>query len=129
MFTADVIDAETADRMGLVNRVVEDEILKEVTCRFAEKLAGGAPIALSLLKKILNQSDRLDLQASMEVETGARSSVWIRRTTRKASPPSRKKATCFQGSMTGFVNTRHGLTRAGCGFPKSRPRSSVRICP
>jgi 2-(1,2-epoxy-1,2-dihydrophenyl)acetyl-CoA isomerase len=70
MFTADVIDAETADRMGLVNRVVEDEKLKEVTCRFAEKLAGGAPIALSLLKKILNQSDRLDLQASMEVETG-----------------------------------------------------------
>ncbi|MDD2672077.1 MAG: enoyl-CoA hydratase-related protein, partial [Syntrophales bacterium] len=71
MFTADVIDAETAGRIGLVNRVVDDAQLREVTYQLAERLSRGAPIALGLLKKILNQSDRIDLQASMEMETGA----------------------------------------------------------
>ncbi len=71
MFTADVIDAETANSIGLVNRVVDDAQLRDVTYQFAEKLAKGAPIALGLMKKVLNQSDRMDLQASLDMETGA----------------------------------------------------------
>lgn len=70
MFTADVIDSETAEKIGLVNRVVPDDLLREETYRFAGKLAKGAPISLAFIKKMLNQSDRLDLQASLEVETG-----------------------------------------------------------
>jgi 2-(1,2-epoxy-1,2-dihydrophenyl)acetyl-CoA isomerase len=70
MFTGDVIDSETAREIGLVNRIVDDDKLADYTWTFAEKLAKNAPIAMGLMKKILNQSDKLDLQASIEMETG-----------------------------------------------------------
>ncbi|MDQ5988049.1 MAG: 1,2-epoxyphenylacetyl-CoA isomerase [Syntrophus sp. SKADARSKE-3] len=70
MFMGDVIDSETARKIGLVNRIVDDDKLEDYTWTFAEKLAKNAPIALGLMKKILNQSDKLDLQASIEMETG-----------------------------------------------------------
>lgn len=70
MFTGDIINADKAFQIGLVNRVVEDEKLWEETRRFAEQLARYAPIAIGLMKKILNQSDKLDLQAGIELETG-----------------------------------------------------------
>ncbi|MDD5168881.1 MAG: enoyl-CoA hydratase [Syntrophales bacterium] len=70
MFTGDVIDAETAGEIGLVNRIVDDDKLADYTWTFADKLTKNAPIAMGLMKKILNQSDKLDLQASIEMETG-----------------------------------------------------------
>ncbi|HOU78268.1 MAG TPA: hypothetical protein PLM69_09105, partial [Syntrophales bacterium] len=37
---------------------------------FARRLSRYAPLAIGLMKKILNQSDKLDLQAGIELETG-----------------------------------------------------------
>jgi 2-(1,2-epoxy-1,2-dihydrophenyl)acetyl-CoA isomerase len=70
MFTGDIIDAEKAYRLGFVNRVIPDERLWEETLRFADKLSSNAPVALAIMKKLLNQSDKLDLQAALELETG-----------------------------------------------------------
>lgn len=68
-FTADIITSDTALQLGFVNQVVEDAELKDATYKFAEKLAASAPIALSLIKKILNESDGLDLKKALELET------------------------------------------------------------
>ncbi len=69
MYTADLIDAYTAFEIGVVNRVIEDEILKETTYQFAKRLADAAPIAIGLMKKIINRSDNLDLNDVLEFET------------------------------------------------------------
>jgi len=68
MFTADLIDAETALSLKIVNKVVEDTELKEVTYKFAARLAQSAPIALGLIKTMINRSDNLDLESTLELE-------------------------------------------------------------
>lgn len=68
MFTADLIDAETALSLKIVNKVVEDAELKEVTYKFAARLAQSAPIALGLIKTMINRSDNLDLESTLELE-------------------------------------------------------------
>ena len=70
MFTGDVIDAAKAYEIGLVNRLIDDDKLWEETSIFAAQLTRYAPVAIGLMKKILNQSDKLDLQAGIELETG-----------------------------------------------------------
>lgn len=68
MFTADLIDAETALKLGVVNQVVEDAQLEEATYAFANRMAAGAPLALALMKRVLNQSDNYDLATTLEFE-------------------------------------------------------------
>jgi len=68
MFTADLIDAETAMKLGAVNQVVEDAELQEVTYKFAERMAASAPISIALMKRVLNQSDNYDLATTLEFE-------------------------------------------------------------
>jgi 2-(1,2-epoxy-1,2-dihydrophenyl)acetyl-CoA isomerase len=69
-FTGDVIDAETAERKGLFNKVVDDDTLEEETLKMARKLAEGPPIALAMMKKLFNMSSQIDLETCIEVETG-----------------------------------------------------------
>lgn len=57
----DIISAEEALEMGLVNRVVALSELDEFVDGWARRLAAGPPIALSMTKSLLNQS----LEASM----------------------------------------------------------------
>lgn len=68
MFTADLIDASAAHSLGLVNRVIEDEQLFEVTQEFAKKLANSAPLALRLIKRTLNRHDAMPLENLLEHE-------------------------------------------------------------
>lgn len=60
---ADIIDAQEAVRIGLVNRVVSPDELDAAVAEWAGALAGGASIALGLTKRILNDS----LQSTMEM--------------------------------------------------------------
>ena len=49
-------DANTAERWGLINKVVSDESLQEETEKLAKQLANGASIAHSHAKSLLNKS-------------------------------------------------------------------------
>ena len=69
MFSAQAIDAESACRLGMVNRVVGNDCLLETTYKFAEELLKCAPVALRLMKKILNSSEKLDFPTIVEIET------------------------------------------------------------
>ena len=68
MFTADLIDSATADKLGLINKVVADEELSTETYAFAEKLKNSAPLAIGLIKQTLNNTDTLTLQNLLSQE-------------------------------------------------------------
>lgn len=67
LWTGDFIGAEEAHRIGLVNRVCEDDRLMAETHAFATRLAGGPPVQQRLIKKLVYQSLRTDLRTSLEL--------------------------------------------------------------
>lgn len=71
IFTAEVIDAAEAARIGLVNRVVPPAALAEETTRLAERLAAGPPLALRLAKRLVNRAVASDLAPALEAEAAA----------------------------------------------------------
>lgn len=71
IFTGDLLDAEQALRLGLVNQIVDDAKLTEVTYEFADRIAKSAPQAQRLAKQLLNQSDGLTLKNILKLETDA----------------------------------------------------------
>ncbi len=73
IFTADIIDAEEALRLGLVNRVVPAGDLRQATLGLARRIAEGPPKALALAKYLLNRSANVDLPGALELEAFAQS--------------------------------------------------------
>lgn len=67
MFTGDLIDAPTAERLGMVNDVIEEEYLKDKVYEMAARLAASAPIAIGLTKKYLNDTG-LSLDEVLNIE-------------------------------------------------------------
>ena len=68
IFTADIIDAAEAARIGLVNRVVPAAELETVTRALAEKIAAGPPGVLRLAKNMVNRAAVSDLAAALDLE-------------------------------------------------------------
>ena len=50
MYTANIIDAHEADRIGLVSRVVPQDELLDQTMALAQQIANGPPVAIRLTK-------------------------------------------------------------------------------
>ena len=67
-FTADVIDAATAERIGVVNRVVPAAELQAETLALARRLAAGPPRALATAKALLDRGVHLDLETCLAWE-------------------------------------------------------------
>jgi enoyl-CoA hydratase/carnithine racemase len=65
VFTGDVLDAPRALEVGLVNRVVEPELLIAETTALASRIAAYPRLALEATKQQLRQSWHLDLISSM----------------------------------------------------------------
>jgi 2-(1,2-epoxy-1,2-dihydrophenyl)acetyl-CoA isomerase len=65
---ADIYTAEQAERMGLVNRVVPHAELDAAVADWAERLAGGPPLALSMSKRLLNAGLDSSLAEALENE-------------------------------------------------------------
>ena len=70
-FFAEILSAEEADDFGLVNRVVPQDELDGFVQGWAERLAAGPPIALSLSKRLLDDSHSRSLQEALEAEAMA----------------------------------------------------------
>ncbi len=62
------IDAEEAERIGLVSRVLPADGFQEAVARYAADLASGPPIAQTLAKRLLVQSPDLDLLTMLQLE-------------------------------------------------------------
>jgi 2-(1,2-epoxy-1,2-dihydrophenyl)acetyl-CoA isomerase len=68
VFTADIIDAREAERIGLVNRVVPAAALEAETYALARRIADGPPRVLAAAKALLDRASGLDLQSALHWE-------------------------------------------------------------
>jgi enoyl-CoA hydratase/carnithine racemase len=73
IFTGEMISAEEAERIGLVNRVVPNDELAHYTRAMAEHLLTRAPEALGLAKRILWHSVNSDFDTGRMLEALAQS--------------------------------------------------------
>ncbi len=69
ILTGDMIDAEEALRLGLLNYVVAPDQLEAKTMEIANKIAEMSPVALRMAKKSVKNAARLGLAAGLEAET------------------------------------------------------------
>ncbi len=60
--------ADEAAAVGLITKSVENEAFEAETKAFAEKLAKGPPIAMRLIKIMLNRSGDIPIDAALEME-------------------------------------------------------------
>jgi enoyl-CoA hydratase/carnithine racemase len=65
---ADIIDAEEAERIGLVNRVLPDSEVDAFVDDWASRLAAGPPIALAMTKRMLDNSMQVTLEEALDDE-------------------------------------------------------------
>jgi 2-(1,2-epoxy-1,2-dihydrophenyl)acetyl-CoA isomerase len=68
MFFAEPIDAASAERFGLVNRVVAQDDLMPRTLEWAARLAEGPTRAYGLIKRGVDRALAVDLRAALDYE-------------------------------------------------------------
>lgn len=66
LWTGDMIDAEEALRIGLVNRVTPPEQLEQETRKMALRLAEGPQLAIRMIKRLVYQGLRSDLRSALD---------------------------------------------------------------
>jgi enoyl-CoA hydratase/carnithine racemase len=94
----DILSAEEAERMGLLNRVVPDAELDDFAAGWAERLAAGPPLALQQSKRMLSSAFSLSFQEALEWEASAQSVNLVSRDTREGIRAfTEKRDPVFQG--------------------------------
>ena len=68
LFTGDIIDAQEACRIGLVNRVVPADQLMPACQKIAGKIASKGPLAVKLCKGAVNSGMEMDLNRACQFE-------------------------------------------------------------
>lgn len=68
MLTGQLINAEEAERIGLVDEVVDDDALRERTRELARSIARHSPVALKLIKQAVRASAEMTLAAGLALE-------------------------------------------------------------
>ncbi|MCU0677397.1 MAG: enoyl-CoA hydratase family protein [Myxococcota bacterium] len=71
LFTGDWVHAERAEQIGLLNRVVPAERLREEADAFARKLAKGPAFAHAMTKRMLEYEAHVDFATAIEAEAQA----------------------------------------------------------
>jgi len=70
LYTARWIDANTAEKLGIVSRVVPDDKLDDAVMELAHEVLQNAPIAVKMTKELLNMSmDEPSLMSTIELES------------------------------------------------------------
>jgi len=71
ILTAEMINAEDAFKMGLVQKVVEDEKLMEETMKIARKIASNGSSAVNKAKEIIRKGLEKDFKSGCKMESEA----------------------------------------------------------
>jgi enoyl-CoA hydratase/carnithine racemase len=71
LYLGDTIDAETAGRYGLVNRVVPPDQLLPLAQEWAARLSAGPSLAIGMTKRLVNNEWNMDLASALESEAQA----------------------------------------------------------
>lgn len=67
LFTGDFLDAEQAERIGVLNKLVPAEELEAEAMGLARKIAKGPPIAIQLSKMQAYKALEVDLESALEM--------------------------------------------------------------
>lgn len=68
IYTCDIIKADEALRIGLVNKVVAPETLMDEAVAMATKIASNAPIAVKLCKDAINRGMQVGMDEAIVIE-------------------------------------------------------------
>ena len=100
MFMGDIIDAEHAYRIGLVNRVVEDGPAAVALAReWADRLARGPAFAHAMTKKMIECEARMNLAEAIEAEAQAQAICMVHPDFKSAHEAfARKEKPVFAGA-------------------------------
>lgn len=71
LLTGEFVDAERAERIGLVNRIVPAEALRDEAHAFATALAKGPAFAHAMTKRMLEYEAHVDFATGIEAEAQA----------------------------------------------------------
>ncbi|ORB16365.1 enoyl-CoA hydratase/isomerase family protein [Mycobacterium noviomagense] len=69
LLTADMVDADRALAMGLINKVVANDQLMDTAYDYAGRIAANAPLAVSATKQSAVEGLALDLESAYDNET------------------------------------------------------------
>ena len=69
VFTGDLISAEEAERIGLINQVVPQEKLQETVEALVDNLLEKSPVALRFAKMSMNKTLEIPLSAGLAYES------------------------------------------------------------
>jgi 2-(1,2-epoxy-1,2-dihydrophenyl)acetyl-CoA isomerase len=67
-YTADIVDAQQALTLGIVNRVVSDAKLEDETMALAARIATGPRVALGYMKRNMNAAESGNLKELLDLE-------------------------------------------------------------
>ncbi|MFN0090712.1 MAG: enoyl-CoA hydratase/isomerase family protein [Acidimicrobiales bacterium] len=70
LWTGDFVDAEEAQRLGIVSKVCDDDALMGEMRALAERLAAGPRVAIRLMKQAVYRSLRMDFLAALDNVAG-----------------------------------------------------------
>ncbi len=68
IFTGDMIGAEHALNIGLVDKVVKHDVLMDEVICIAEKISSNSPLAIGYAKEMINRGQDMELPAVLELE-------------------------------------------------------------
>lgn len=66
-WSTDWVDAQEAERIGLVNRVLPDAELMDATLAFARKVADAAPLSVRTIKRLVRAGAGQDLSTALDM--------------------------------------------------------------
>ncbi len=74
-YTCDMIDAQKADKWGMVSEVVAPESLMDAAMAMAERIAAHPPLGIRYAKKLITQSQEMPLNAALEMAAGMQATL------------------------------------------------------
>lgn len=98
MLTADTIDAQTAARWGLINRIVPPAELLDTAFALARRIAANAPLAIQGAKELAVRSHDMDLHTGLRMEDVVNRMLWNTEDLKEGTLAfAEKRAPRFQG--------------------------------
>ncbi|MBM3572106.1 MAG: enoyl-CoA hydratase/isomerase family protein [Alphaproteobacteria bacterium] len=99
LLTGDTIDAATAARWGLVNKVVPAAELRDAALAYARKISANAPLAIQAAKELALRSRDMDLTTGLRMEQLVNRILQQSEDTREAKAAfAEKRSPQFKGS-------------------------------